>query len=248
MQRLQVNKNILSYDELKALYNECKDSNLKIKYLAILSFWDGMTSLQVGKALKKSDSTVRDYLHHFNEYGLDGLNRKPYPHKDRILTEEQKNLVLDAFSKSPREVGLHKSNWTIPLLHHWLKFKLGKEFSQQGLYNFVIRNGFSKVRPKKQNKNFNPEEAAEFKANLAQVIKNKTDDTVILYEDEAIVTDEPTITAKWVRKGSHPIVDTDTRGSRKRKVIFGAVNPETGKVNEKTVDSGNRDTFKSFLK
>lgn len=248
MQRLQVNENILSYDELKALYNECKDSNLKIKYLTVLSFWDGMTSLQVSKALKKSDSTVREYLHRFNEYGLDGLKRKPYPCKDRILNAEQKALVLDALNKSPRESGLHKSNWTIPLLCHWLKFSLGVTFSKQGLYNFVIRNGFSKVRPKKQNKNINPEEAAKFKADLAQIIENKSDNTVILYEDEAIVTDEPTITAKWVKKGSRPIVSTDTKGSRKHKVIFGAVNPETGKVNEKTTDSGNRDNFKSFLK
>jgi transposase len=55
---------------------------------------------------------------------------------------------------------------------------------------------------------------------------------VILYEDEAIVTDEPTITAKWGKKGSRPVVSTDTKGKRKRRVIFGAVNPETGKVNE----------------
>lgn len=248
MQRLLVNKNILSYDALKALYNECKDSNLKIKYLAILFFWDGMTSLEVSKALKRSDSTVREYLHRFNEYGLDGLKRKPYPHHDRILTEEQKNLVLDALNNSPRDLGLHKSNWTIPLLCHWLKFNLGVVFSQPGLYNFVVRNGFSKVRPKKQNKNVNPEEAEKFKANLAQILQNKTNDTVILYEDEAIVSDEPTITAKWVKKGTRPIVNTDSKGSRKHKVIFGAVNPETGKVNEKTTDSGNKDNFKSFLK
>lgn len=46
MQKLQVNKDIISYDALKTLYNECKDSNLKIKYLVILSLWDGMTSLE----------------------------------------------------------------------------------------------------------------------------------------------------------------------------------------------------------
>lgn len=67
MQRLQVNKDILAYDVLKALYNECKESRLKIKYLAVLSFWNGMTSLKVGKALRKSDSKVRKYLNSLSE-------------------------------------------------------------------------------------------------------------------------------------------------------------------------------------
>lgn len=248
MQRLQVNKNIISYDELKDLYKKSKDSNLKIKYLSILYFWDGMTSLEVGKALKKSDSTVRDYLHRFNKNGLSGLRRKPYPHKDRILNEEQKKYVLDVFNNSPRDIGLHKSNWTIPYLCNWMRFDLGIICSKSGLYDLVKRNGFSKVRPKRQNKNADLDKTEKFKKDLAKILQNKSDDTIVLYEDEAIVTDEPTITSKWVKKGSRPIVKTDSKSSRKRMVIFGAVNPETGKVSTKITDSGNKDNFKDFLK
>ena len=79
-------------------------------------------------------------------------------------------------------------------------------------------------------------------------IDNKADNTVILYEDEAIVTSEPTITCMWAKKGSRPIVNTDTSKSRERKVIYGSVNPQTGELITQIVDSGNSDNFRSFLK
>ncbi len=38
-----------------------------------------------------------------------------------------------------------------------------------------------------------------------------------------------------------------SRGSRKRKIIYGAANPKTGEVFYSTEDAGNSDGFESFL-
>lgn len=83
---------------------------------------------------------------------------------------------------------------------------------------------------------------------LRELVENADEDTVILYEDEAIITDEPTTTGKWAPVGEQPIIPTDSKGSRERRVVFGAVNPKTGEVHCSTEKTGNSENFESFLK
>lgn len=45
-----------------------------------------------------------------------------------------------------------------------------------------------------------------------------------------------------------PIVKTLPGGTRKRAVVFGAANPETGDLTYQISDKGNSDNFKSFFK
>lgn len=56
-------------------------------------------------------------------------------------------------------------------------------------------------RPKKQNRNAKKELQEQFIEELKDMVTNSDDDTVILYEDEAIFTDEPTTAQKWTPKG-----------------------------------------------
>lgn len=44
------------------------------------------------------------------------------------------------------------------------------------------------------------------------------------------------------------IVQTNSKGSRKRKVIFGACNPKTGEVIYSIEEAGNSESFEDFLK
>lgn len=103
-------------------------------------------------------------------------------------------------------------------------------------------------RPKKQCKNADPEKQSSFKQELQELIETADENTVILYEDEAIVTNEPTVTHKWALKGEQPVVSTDSKGSRERRVIFGACDPKTGDVYYSTKEAGNSESFEDFLK
>ena len=88
----------------------------------------------------------------------------------------------------------------------------------------------------------------QFKEELNELLSSKDDDIVILYEDEAIITSEPTTTSKWALKGNQPIVATSSLDSRERIVIFGAVNPADGEVYYSTYEAGNSESFMEFLK
>ena len=48
---------------------------------------------------------------------------------------------------------------------------------------------------------------------LKELVESADEDTEIMYEDEAVVTHEPTTTGKWAPMGEQPIIPTDSRGS-----------------------------------
>ena len=246
--RLEVNRKINTYEELEASYKDCKDAKLRTRMLSVLQTWNGKTSLQVAKDIHMSDSNIRKCVHRYNEYGIAGLIDTRYSNRKSYLSPEQKQAVIEALQKSPRECGFNKSNWTMPLLKRWISKQWGINYKASSLYNLLHKLGFTLQRPKKQRRNANKEKQDQFKKELQDLVKNLGDDTVILYEDEAIFTDEPTTTLKWSRKEKQPIVPTDSFGSRERIVMFGAVDPMKGKVHTKTFEVANSDSFEDFLK
>ena len=246
--KLEVNPKYASYDMLKQLYQTEKDVRLKIRLLAILHFFEGYTSLEVAKLLHQSDSTVRRYLHRYNKAGLAGLKDIPHPPKKNILTNDELKEIDKALSSSPRNAGLNFSNWTGQLIVSFVKNKFNKTIALGTAYNILHRLNYSKTRPKKTDKRVNKETLENFQNELNGLLESKDEDTVIVYEDEAIITSEPTISSVWSKKGTQTVVKTNTSGSRKRNVIFGAVNPETGELSQQFSDKGNTENFKSFLK
>lgn len=246
--KVEISMKHASYEHMQKLYRETNDANLKIRYLAMLKFMEGFTSLTVAEILSTSDSTVRDWLNRYNKCGLDGLIPQKPKGAECRLTKEQLEEVRQALLESPREHGFNKSNWTMPILKKWISKRFGINYAEGSLYGFMQRLGFSMQRPKKQCKNADPQKQEAFKKELKDLVENADDDIVILYEDEAIITDEPTITGKWAPIGKQPVVQTNSKGSRKRKVIYGACNPKTGEVIYSTEEAGNSEGFEVFLK
>ena len=105
---------------------------------------------------------------------------------------------------------------------------------------------YSKTRAKKQNKKRDAEKAEKFREELEKIVETKDENTIILYEDEAIFTSEPTATSVWTKVGEQPIVQTSGE-TRKRIVIFGAVNPETGDIYEQFSPVANTANFQPYL-
>lgn len=248
--KLEINKKHCKYNKTKLenAYKTCRDAKIKIKLLALLQFWDDKTSVEIANNLHKSDSTIREWLHSFNKHGFEGLKQRTKNVSRSWLSEEQLEEIKHVLQKSPRDYGLNYSNWSMPVLAIWIKNNFNITYKPQSLYDIVHKLGFTLQRPKKQSKNFDPELKEEFKKDVQKLVNTSDENTIILYEDEAIVTSEPSTTSKWALTGKQPVVSTNSKGPRSRKIIFGAVNPNDGKIHYSTEDKANADTFKSFLK
>lgn len=188
--KLEVNRKHCSYEELEASYKECKDANLRTRMLAVLQIWDGKPSLEVAKDIHMAGTNVCKWVHRYNEWGIAGLIDTRHSNKKSYLSSEQKQAVVDALQKSPRECGFNKSNWTMPILKKWINKQWSINYKDSSLYGLVHKIGFTLQRPKKQSRNAKKELQEQYKEELQELFDNSDDDTVILYEDEAIITDE----------------------------------------------------------
>jgi putative transposase len=69
---------------------------------------------------------------------------------------------------------------------------------------------------------------------------------VVLFEDEASLSNTATVSYAWSEKGKQPKVIQSQR-KRERRTIFGAVNPHSGELIVDTAEWGNTKTFFRFL-
>ena len=217
-----------------------------MRLLAIKYAYEEKKSEDIAQLLNLTGSTVRKHMKGWNRRGYEGLRDIAHPEPEKLMTDAEMIEIDKALKKSPRDYGIERSNWSAPILMKYISQQFNKKISQSTGYNIFARLRYTKTRPKKQNKKADPEKAEEFREELAKVVADKDENTVILNEDEAIFTSEPTTTAMWTKKGEQGIVPT-SGDTRKRTVIFGAVNPETGDIYEQFSDVANTETFKEFM-
>lgn len=244
--RIEINKKWYSYEEVCGLYDTEKDSRMKIRLLAIKYAYEDKKSEDIAVLLNLTGVTIRKHMKRWNRRGNEGLRDTPHPEVERMMTELEMLEIDKVLKKSPRDVGIERSNWTAPILMSYIEREYAKKISQSTAYNIFHRLNYTKTRPKKQNKKMDAEAAEEFREKMEKLVTEKDENTVILYEDEAIFTSEPTITAMWTKQGEQGIVPTNGE-TRKRQVIFGAVNPENGDLFEQMSDVANTETFKEFM-
>jgi transposase len=235
-----------TYEQVVGLYKTEPDVRIKIRLLEVKLSYEGRKSEEIAELLSESGSTVREHLNRYNRHGYNGLRDIPHPEPESIMDENEMTEIDKALQESPRMVDVNKSNWTGPLLKQWIGKRFSKKVSRTTAYNILSRLKYSKTRPKRKGKKADPEAEEKFRAEIAKIIANKDENTVILYEDEAIFTSEPTITEMWTKKGNQGIVETSGE-TRKRIVIYGAVNPENGDLYEQFSDAGNTEYFKNFM-
>jgi transposase len=244
--RIKINEKWGTHEQVCGLYETERDSRMKIRLLAIKLAIEGKKSEEIADLLNITGVTIRKYMKRWNQRGYEGLRDIPHPEVKRKLTESEMIEIDKALQKSPREAGIERSNWTAPVLIEYIRKQFGKTVSDGTCYNIFKRLKYTKTRPKKQNKKLDVEAAENFCEDLEKLVKEKDENTVILYEDEAIFTSEPTICAMWTKEGSQGIVPT-SGDTRKRNAVFGAVNPENGDLFEHFAEAANTESFKEFM-
>jgi transposase len=219
---------------------------MKIRLLAIKLAIEGKKSEDIADLLHMTGVTIRKYMKRWNQRGYEGLRDIPHPEAECKLTEAEMIEIDKALQKSPREAGIERSNRTAPVLIEYIRKQFGKTVSGGTCCNIFKRLKHTKTRPKKQNKKLDAEAAEKFRGEMEKLVKEKDENTVILYEDEAIFTSEPTICAMRTEEGSQGIVPA-SGDTRKRNAVFGAVNPENGDLSEHFAEAANTESFKEFM-
>ncbi len=195
----------------------------------------GYTVAQIAQIFEVGEDTVREWLHRYQQRGVDGLDDCPRPGRpprDRLARQ-----IVDAqASNPPRHSGLVQGGWTAGLLSAFLasRFRLPLSVSSvqcPALPACVHAAGWRWARPRLAPATHAPagqrkvDPAAPLK--LALIEQALASAATVLYLDETDLQLLPLVRACWM-KG--PRARIPTPGQNAKRAVFGALNARTGQL------------------
>ena len=181
---------------------------------------------------------------HYLKYGIDAFRDKRKNNRDRILTSSEKRQVVAVLqTKQPKDVipACEVEHWTTGLLGLYIFEQFGKRYKSKTSEHLLFRAAnFSWHCPGKAYEKADPEAKATWEKEMRPVLKKHWNDgnTVILCEDEMVLTSRTTIQKVWLPKGEYPPV-IETNNTRKRKNFYGFLNLKTGEEHAFMTDKQN---------
>lgn len=176
----------------------------------------------------------------YQHEGITAIKSKPKNPK-RLLTKSQRleiTKILKDPSTSKRLFG--ESFWTTGLLGKYINDTYGVLYKSKTSYYLIFRESkFSFHKPGTIAIKHNQEEIDIWRKEHTQKIQEvwNDPDTIILCEDEAILSTQTTTQRVWLPQNEYPKVETTTK--RVNKSIYGFLNVKTGREHAFAYDRQN---------
>lgn len=171
----------------------------------------------------------RNYL----SFGKKAITDKRKPKQKEILTKTQlKEIIETVKNKTPNEIDAYYNNdyWTTGILGEYIKrvFKTNYK-SKTSLYLIFKKSKFSYHKPGRVYEKQDEKEVAEWRITAKEKIKSVWADknTVILCEDEMVLSTQTTFQKIWLKKNEYPKIKISN--TKKNRSIYGFLNIRTGK-------------------
>jgi len=162
MKPLQITRNSPDHDDLVELYRKEGNPRKKERYQALYLLCEGNNCTEVAKILKRSRRTILNWLHAFDEGGLDGIVPTLPPGRPSRLTDEQKVVLRDDVLSHPRELGYEFSNWEAKNVAFHVSEKFDVEMGARQAHRLLHELGFTLQRPRYRFKKADPKQQEEF--------------------------------------------------------------------------------------
>lgn len=228
-------------DDFLKLYKKCKDIRLRERYQAMyLSFTYSWK--EIADILGRDYRTILEWVELYNKYGLEGLKMDRPPGRPSSLSAEQLDELKKTVQMSPRKLGLPFSNWSLKGICRWIKDRFGIKYCKEGIRKVLSRLGFVCIKPRYV---FILADKAEQKRFVRRLKRRVKQGKIILFGDESITQQHPTLCRMWALKGTRPQIPT--LGNHAKKKIFGAINPFTGNSIYRIAKKLSADEFIAFM-
>ena len=199
----------------------------------VLLLDSGVTRAEAGAQLGMHPSTVGRWVARFRRRGIAGLrgpesDRRGHPVR---LTAEHLELLRTTALTPPTELGYAFTTWTLPRLASYLGERAGVTAQPQYIGRLLHRMAITRRRPKhvlvgKRDERLHSEAKAELTA-IKQELPGS--DRVVISQDEAEFHLYPYLALVWGVMGS-PQPQVQTPGKNQKRVLYGGLNLDTGKL------------------
>lgn len=215
--------------QLQSFIATVKEGAASRRAIAVRLLEAGLDVTMTGYTRKHAERLRREFVQH----GIVVFEDKRTNNRDRILSKlEKQQIVVTLKTKQPKDVisGCTVEHWTTGLLGVYIFQRFGKRYKSKTSERLLFKEASLTWHcPGKSYENADPEAKATWIKQTKPVLKKHCadDNTVILCEDEMVLTSRTTTQKVWLPKGEYPPV-IETNSTRKRKNFYGFLNLKTG--------------------
>ena len=216
-------------DQLKQDQKNIKDGAAARRALAVLLFVSKADVSLSGYTSEHAKRLRRNYL----QEGIAAFKDKRTNQRDRVLTKQERERIVTVLSvNSPKDVltDCQEEQWSTHLLGAYILELTGKKYKSRTSGYLLFREAkLTWHRPGRVYEKADPAARTRWVEDMKPVLQKlwNEPDTVILCEDEMVLTSATTIQRVWLPRGTYPPV-TETNSTRKRKSFYGFLSLKTG--------------------
>ncbi len=136
-------------EEIRVLFRKDERYGIGIRLYAVYQVSLGQPSRNLEELYNTSFKQITNWVHRFEEEGIEGLKDKPGRGRHNRLSEEQRASLQKLLkTASPLDYGYNTATWTGPLLIDWIKNHYDVEYKKVQIYNIIRQLGFTYQRGK----------------------------------------------------------------------------------------------------
>ena len=159
--------------QIKAMFRDDERYTIGIRLYAVYQVALGQSSRKLEDLYNTSFKQITNWVHRFEEEGIEGLRDKEGRGRAPRLTEGQRTRIGSLLKESPEGYGYNSATWTGPMLIEWVEKEYNINYKKAQIYNIIKSLGFSYQRGKGIFPETNTEQQEAFKEALKKTARRK---------------------------------------------------------------------------
>lgn len=184
--------------------------------------------------------TLLNWIHRFNQQGIDGLIDRPRTGRPRVIKEEQTEKLKELIEK-PELAGY--THWTAKKFHGYLRHELNQEVGYSTVVRGLHENDFTLKVPRSWPELQDLETREAYMQQLMAYLSDP--DIDIWYLDETGIEGDPRPRRRWAKKGDN--IRQPYRGAHLRMNVTGIIRPRRGDFYALEFTHSDTVVFQTFL-
>jgi transposase len=136
------------------------------RLLALAMVLDGRPRNEAASSNGMDRQTLRDWVHRYNEAGVEGLRSRPPPGRPAFLTDQQMAELYELVVKGP-DLAVDKSvRWRCADLREVVKRRFSVEVHESTIGKWLHELGLTRLQPRPVHPKKDPEAETAFKKTL----------------------------------------------------------------------------------
>ena len=157
-----------SSDWFRIQAKQAKDSNQARRLLSLAAIQDGLSRTEAAKIGGMDRQTLRDWVHRFNDEGLDGLKDRHGGGTPRALNRDQTQWIIDQVHRGPDLDKHGVVRWRVIDLCALIKEEFGVTIKRTAMRRVLHENSLANLTARPQSKDQDPEKLEALKKTSRQ--------------------------------------------------------------------------------